>query len=113
MTRCSSTSDDFAKLVEDQLAGVDCLKHGPDWLDRRKMGRVLVGVWGGDGIGPFHDQRLTHKSVSPPKLTKGAHVFYTVDAQAHWFLEGGSVGRLALVARVRLSHVERAYVFNT
>jgi isocitrate dehydrogenase (NAD+) len=39
-------------LVEEQLARVEKLKNEPDWLDYQKMDHVIIGVCGGDGIGP-------------------------------------------------------------
>jgi isocitrate dehydrogenase (NAD+) len=43
----------FAAIVEDQLGRVERLKNEPDWIDYQAMPHVVVGVCGGDGIGPF------------------------------------------------------------
>lgn len=43
----------FAQLVAEQLERVQRLKQDPDWLDYQAMPHVVVGVCGGDGIGPF------------------------------------------------------------
>jgi isocitrate dehydrogenase (NAD+) len=43
----------FAKLLEQQLRRVDQMKAGEDWADYSKIKPIVVGVVGGDGIGPF------------------------------------------------------------
>ena len=45
--------DHIATLIEEQLARVERLKNEPDWLDYPNMDKILIGVCGGDGIGPF------------------------------------------------------------
>jgi isocitrate dehydrogenase (NAD+) len=43
----------FAKLLEAQLKRVDQMKAGEDWADYSKIKPIIVGVVGGDGIGPY------------------------------------------------------------
>jgi isocitrate dehydrogenase (NAD+) len=43
----------FAKIIEEQLARVERMKAGADWTDYAKLKPIIVGVIGGDGIGPF------------------------------------------------------------
>lgn len=43
----------FAKLLEQQLRRVDQMKAGEDWVDYSKIKPIIVGVVGGDGIGPY------------------------------------------------------------
>lgn len=43
----------FAKLLEQQLKRVDQMKAGEDWVDYSKLKPIIVGVVGGDGIGPY------------------------------------------------------------
>jgi len=45
--------DHFAKLIEGQLKRVDQMKAGEDWADYSKIKPIVVGVVGGDGIGPY------------------------------------------------------------
>ena len=45
--------DHIATLITEQLARVERLKNEPDWLDYQATPHVIVGVCGGDGIGPF------------------------------------------------------------
>ncbi|MDD4651173.1 MAG: isocitrate/isopropylmalate family dehydrogenase [Methanothrix sp.] len=43
----------FAKLLEEQLLRVDRMKAGEDWVDYSKLAPLIIGVVGGDGIGPY------------------------------------------------------------
>ena len=43
----------FAKLLGEQLKRVDQMKAGEDWADYSKLQPVIIGIVGGDGIGPY------------------------------------------------------------
>ncbi|MGV8175935.1 MAG: isocitrate/isopropylmalate family dehydrogenase [Methanothrix sp.] len=43
----------FAKLLEAQLLRVDQIKAGEDWADYSRLKPIIIGVVGGDGIGPY------------------------------------------------------------
>jgi isocitrate dehydrogenase (NAD+) len=43
----------FGKIVAEQLQRVDALKRAPDWLDYASLKPIIIGVCGGDGIGPY------------------------------------------------------------
>lgn len=43
----------FGKLIEDQLARVERMKRADDWLDFGSLSPIIIGVCGGDGIGPY------------------------------------------------------------
>ena len=43
----------FAKLVKEQLDRVEAMKRSEGWTDYSKKGRIIIGVVGGDGIGPY------------------------------------------------------------
>ena len=43
----------FGKIVEDQLNRVEAMKKAADWIDYSQVKPIIVGVIGGDGIGPF------------------------------------------------------------
>jgi isocitrate dehydrogenase (NAD+) len=45
--------DHFGKLLEGQLKRVDQMKAGDEWVDYSKLKPIVVGVVGGDGIGPY------------------------------------------------------------
>ncbi len=43
----------FGQIVEEQLKRVEEMKRPVDWVDYTKVKPVIVGILGGDGIGPF------------------------------------------------------------
>ena len=43
----------FARLLDGQLKRVDQMKAGEDWADYSQLKPIIIGVVGGDGIGPF------------------------------------------------------------
>ncbi|HOI19916.1 MAG TPA: isocitrate/isopropylmalate dehydrogenase family protein, partial [Methanothrix soehngenii] len=43
----------FAELLNEQLKRVDQMKAGEDWADYSRLMPIIIGVVGGDGIGPF------------------------------------------------------------
>ncbi|MCK9441353.1 MAG: isocitrate/isopropylmalate family dehydrogenase [Methanothrix sp.] len=43
----------FARLLEEQLLRVDQIKAGDTWVDYSKLHPLIIGVVGGDGIGPY------------------------------------------------------------
>lgn len=71
----------IAKLVEEQLARVERLKNEPDWLDYQNMSHVIVGVCGGDGIGPFITDEAVRvlKYVLVPEVKSGKIEFKTIE----------------------------------
>ena len=43
----------FGQLLEKQLARVERMKQAEDWLDFAEISPIVIGVCGGDGIGPY------------------------------------------------------------
>ena len=43
----------FGKIVTEQLERIEHMKAGEDWLDYRTLKPIIIGIVGGDGIGPF------------------------------------------------------------
>ena len=43
----------YGRLLRQQLERVERLKHEPDWTDYSKLDKLIIGVCGGDGIGPY------------------------------------------------------------
>jgi isocitrate dehydrogenase (NAD+) len=43
----------FGKLVKEQLDRVERMKHSEGWTDHSKKERIVIGIVGGDGIGPY------------------------------------------------------------
>lgn len=42
----------FEKLIEDQLKRVEMMKSQGDFVDYKNLGEIIIGIVGGDGIGP-------------------------------------------------------------
>ena len=47
-----AAKDHFGEVVAQQLERVERLKNEPDWLDYSSISPIVVGMLGGDGIGP-------------------------------------------------------------
>jgi isocitrate dehydrogenase (NAD+) len=43
----------FGKLLEEQLERIERMKKAEDWADYTKLKPVIIGIIGGDGIGPY------------------------------------------------------------
>jgi len=43
----------FGKLLEEQLRRVEKMKAAEDWIDYQALHPIIIGVAGGDGIGPY------------------------------------------------------------
>ena len=71
----------FANVVEDQLNRVERLKNEPDWLDYQKTSQIVIGICGGDGIGPFITKeavRVLEHSLAP-EIKSGKIEFKTIE----------------------------------
>ena len=54
-----SAKEQFGKLLEKQLKRVEAMKLQGDFIDYKKLDKIIIGVCGGDGIGP----RITHEAA--------------------------------------------------
>ena len=54
-----AAKEQFGKLLEKQLKRVDAMKKQGDFIDYSKLDKIIIGVCGGDGIGP----RITHEAA--------------------------------------------------
>ena len=43
----------FGSILEKQLHRVENMKKGQDWIDYKSLDKIIVGMVGGDGIGPY------------------------------------------------------------
>ncbi len=43
----------FGKILEDQMIRMEKIKSMPDWIDLDQVKPIIIGIIGGDGIGPF------------------------------------------------------------
>lgn len=50
--RINMAKEKFGQLLEEQLQRVDKMKNEGDFVDYSKLDKIIIGVCGGDGIGP-------------------------------------------------------------
>ena len=50
--KIEAAKEKFGALLEEQLARVERMKNEADFVDYSKLDKVIIGVTGGDGIGP-------------------------------------------------------------
>jgi isocitrate dehydrogenase (NAD+) len=71
----------FAGLVQKQIARVDRMKREEGWTDYAKLSPIIIGVCGGDGIGPMisaQAQRVLEYLLSVERAT-GKVSFRTIE----------------------------------
>ena len=63
----------FARLLVAQLKRVDQIKSGEDWADYSKLQPIIIGVVGGDGIGPYITEQAVRvlKYVLAEQIAEG------------------------------------------
>jgi isocitrate dehydrogenase (NAD+) len=49
----NAAKEHFGKILREQLKRVEDMKASAGWMDYSKLDRLVIGVVGGDGIGPF------------------------------------------------------------
>lgn len=52
MEQIEKAKEHFGKLLEKQLKRIEAMKAQGDFLDYSKLDKIIIGVTGGDGIGP-------------------------------------------------------------
>jgi isocitrate dehydrogenase (NAD+) len=52
-TAIEKAKEYFGQIVEEQLNRVEELKKAQDWIDYSELKPIIIGIIGGDGIGPF------------------------------------------------------------
>ena len=66
-----AAKEHFGKVLEGQLARVDQLNEGAEWTDFSNVRPIIIGILGGDGIGPSGSWSICW----PPKSTRGRWSF--------------------------------------
>ncbi len=51
-TQIELAKEKFGQLLEEQLKRVEMMKAEGDFIDYKKLDKIIIGVCGGDGIGP-------------------------------------------------------------
>lgn len=52
-TAIEKAKNHFGQLIEEQLKRVEEMKKAQDWIDYSQLKPVIIGIIGGDGIGPY------------------------------------------------------------
>ena len=52
-----TAQDKFEQIILQQLARVEKMKEDKDFIDYGKLDKIVIGVVGGDGIGPAITQQ--------------------------------------------------------
>ena len=50
--KIEAAKEKFGLLLEEQLSRVERMKSEADFVDYSKLDKIIIGVTGGDGIGP-------------------------------------------------------------
>lgn len=58
MDKIEKSAQHFSKLIEQQLARIEKINSVKDFIDYSKLDKIVIGVCGGDGIGP----RITNEA---------------------------------------------------
>lgn len=56
MDKIQASTEKFAKLIEQQLKRVEVMKGETEFIDYKTLPTIVIGICGGDGIGPV----ITH-----------------------------------------------------
>ncbi|MDP2949057.1 MAG: isocitrate/isopropylmalate family dehydrogenase [Chloroflexota bacterium] len=71
----------FAALLREQMERVERMKKADEWVDYQKMKPIIIGICGGDGIGPYisrETQRIL-EFLLRPELESGKVVFKVIE----------------------------------
>jgi isocitrate dehydrogenase (NAD+) len=71
----------FGRIVAEQLERVERMKQAGDWVDFAKLSPIIVGVCGGDGIGPYitGQARGVLEQILEPEVKAGKVEFRTIE----------------------------------
>ena len=71
----------FEKVVESQLARIQAMKEQTDFVDYQKLDKIVIGVCGGDGIGPMITGMGQHvlETLLADKVKAGKVEFRVID----------------------------------
>ena len=71
----------FGRVMAEQLERVERLKQQPDWLDFSTISPIVIGILGGDGIGPTiaEESRKVLEYLLRDEVASGKVVFRIID----------------------------------
>lgn len=74
-------TEHFGQLVNAQLERIERIKKEADWIDYQALDQIIIGVLGGDGIGPAisHEAQRILEDLLSDQVSSGKVVFRTID----------------------------------
>ncbi|MCL0028638.1 isocitrate/isopropylmalate family dehydrogenase [Dehalococcoidia bacterium] len=71
----------FGEVLKQQLDRVERLKNEPDWVDYSQISPIIIGMLGGDGIGPMlsEETQKVLEHLLQPEVDGGKVEFRTID----------------------------------
>ena len=76
-----AAKEHFGTVVAQQLERVEALKNEPDWVDYSSVAPIIVGMLGGDGIGPSisHETQVVLEHLLADEVASGKVEFKVID----------------------------------
>ncbi len=77
----NAAKEHFGKILKEQLKRVEDMKASSGWMDYSKLDKLVIGVVGGDGIGPFickHAEKVL-KELLKDEIASGKVEVRTID----------------------------------
>lgn len=77
----NAAKEHFGKILKEQLKRVEDMKASSGWMDYSKLDKLVIGVVGGDGIGPFickHAEKVL-KELLKEEIAAGKVEVRTID----------------------------------
>ncbi len=101
-------TEHFGQLVNAQLARIERIKKEADWIDYQALDPIVIGVLGGDGIGPAisHEAQRILEDLLSDQVSSGKVVFRTIDGLT---IERRAEDRAAIPAAV-LEEIRECHV---
>ena len=76
-----SAQSKFGAIIGEQLARIERMKSETDWVDYTQVSPIIVGMLGGDGIGPTisDETRRVLEYLMRDAVSSGKVKFETID----------------------------------
>ena len=80
-TEITKAEKHFGKILKEQMERVARMKRDEEWIDYSKIKPIIIGVIGGDGIGPFitDEARRVLEHLLKDEVEKGRIEFRTIE----------------------------------
>ncbi len=68
-----NAKEHFGKILEEQLERVELMKKAEEWVDYARLKPIIIGIIGGDGIGPYitKEAKLVLESLLKEEIENG------------------------------------------